>query len=136
VNDGGTDDPLAIAIARHLIGEPPRPEEITRWRSAIEGQGAVLANDRDRRLWDLIRRSPWLIGPVDAGLALVEPNSAVRHRLCLMLAVLEASPHYTHRFLSPDSGPLALLALVPRLALAALRSALGLILVSAYPSTR
>lgn len=128
------DDRLATALARHLVGETPRPEEIARWKSAIVAQRADLVSARDRALWARIERFPWLIGPVDAGLALADPHSAVRHRVLLMLAVLEASPHHTRHFLSADRGPLSLLALIPRLALAALRSALGLILVRSTPT--
>jgi hypothetical protein len=126
-----TGEDLAIAIARHLIGEPPRSEEILRWRRAIDFHDARLARERDRRLWALITRKPWLIGPVDAGLALLDPVSPVRHRLYLMLAVLEASPDHTHHFLMRNDSALALLALAPRLTLAALRAALGVALVGA-----
>ena len=125
------DDRVAIAIARHLIGEPPSPDEIARWRQAVEVRDARLSRERDRRLWAWIRRAAWLTGPIDAGLALTDPHSPVRERLYLMLAILEASPAHTRSFLPRETGRLALLALMPRMVAAAFRSALGVMLVGA-----
>jgi hypothetical protein len=125
----GADDALGRRLSRHLIGEEPLPEELARWRSAIELCGAALTRERDRRLWALIRRAPWLTGVVDAGLAWSDPHSPVRHRLCLLLAILEASPHHTRRFLPADYPRIALVALAARMIRAAFRLALGLVLV-------
>jgi hypothetical protein len=126
------DDGMAQAIARHLIGEGARPAEIARWRDAVRAHDAVIARECDRRLWALMKRRPALIGVVDAGLALVDPHGPIRHRLFLMLAVLEASPAHTRRFLSNPYPRLALAGLALRMALAALRSLIGLALVAAY----
>lgn len=123
------DDRTAVALARHLIGEPPTAAEIARWRDAIAARGAALERERDRRLWRLIVAAPALAGPVDAGLALTDPHSPVRHRLCLLLAVLEASPVHTRRFLPREIGALGWLALGARMVRAGFRSALGVVLV-------
>ncbi len=123
---------LAQAIARHLIGEEALPAETARWREAVGVHGASLERESDQRLWTLLMRRPALIGVVDAGLALADPHSPIRHRLFLMLAVLEASPRHTPRFLSQPFSRWALPALALRMAIAALRSVLGLILVTAY----
>ena len=126
-------DRIAIAIARALIGEAPTPEEIQRWHAALERRGLPLLRSRDRALWDRMVRSPGLIGPIDAALALCDPHSPVRQRLFLMLAVLEASPAHVKRFIPGDEGPGALLSLVPRGALAVLRTAAGLAVLAALP---
>ena len=126
---GETGDRVAIAIALQLVGEPPRDEEIDRWRRAIDFHDTRLLRERDRRLWALIARTPWLIGPVDAGLAILDPLSPVRHRLYLMLAILEASPDHARCFLMRDDSASDLLALVPRMALATLRAVLGVAVV-------
>jgi hypothetical protein len=128
----GLDDRTARAIARQLIGEDPSGIEIARWRSAVALRAAPLARERDRRLWRLIETRPAWIGIVDAGLALTDPGSPVRHRIYLMLAVLEASPAHTRRFLSRDFPRLALLALAGRMALAAVRAACGAVLVRCF----
>lgn len=122
----------ARRIARGLIGEDPTTEEAARWRRAVELRALPLATPRERMLWAWARRGePWL-GWVDAGLALTDPYSPVRHRLYLMLAVLEASPAHLARFEVRDTGPLAALAEIAGRGLAgALRSTVGLALVTA-----
>ena len=122
----------ARILARYLIGEEPRPEEAGHYALAIESVALPLERERDRRLWALAMRSTTAIGLVDAGLALVDPYSPVRQRVCLMLAVLEASPAHTRHFLSAPYPRVALLGLGLRMAGAALRSACGLALVQSW----
>ena len=122
----------ARVLARYLIGEDPRPEEAGRYALAVEAAGVPLERERDRRLWALAMRSTSALGLVDAGLALIDPHSPVRQRVCLMLAVLEASPAHTRHFLSAAYPRTALLGLGLRMAGAALRSACGLALVRSW----
>jgi hypothetical protein len=125
-------DDEARRIARHLVGEDPTPEEAARWAHALEVAALPLEHERDRRLWALVRRSPAWLGIVDAGLALVDPWSPVRQRLCLMLAVLEASPAHTHRFLPARWGAGGWVTLAARAALGVTRAALGVALVRSW----
>jgi hypothetical protein len=126
------DDRTARAIARQLIGEDPSAAEISRWRSAVTARCAPLERERDRRLWRLIETRPAWIGVVDAGLALTDSSSPVRHRLYLMLAVLEASPAHARRFLPRDYPRFTLIALAARMALAAARGVCGAVLVRGF----
>jgi hypothetical protein len=125
-------DREAERFARYLIGEPPLPEEIERYRRAVELRGAWPRTERDRALLRRMIRHPWTIGPIDAGLALADPESPLRFRLCLMLAVLEASPAHCARFLPAPYPKAALVGLAFRMAGAAARSALGLALVRTW----
>jgi hypothetical protein len=93
---------------------------------------AVPRTARDQALLARMVESPWTIGPLDAGLALVDPESPVRFRLCLMMAVLEASPAHCPRFLPAPYPKAALLGLALRMAAAAARSALGLAMVRTW----
>jgi hypothetical protein len=122
----------AQCFARYLIGEPAAPAEIERYRRAVELRGAEPRAGRDRRLLEHMIRHPWTIGPIDAGLALIDPESPVRFRLCLMLAVLEASPAHCPRFLPAPFPRVALFGLALRMAAAALRSALGVAMVRTW----
>lgn len=119
-------------LARHLIGEPPTAAEAERWRDAVRTCDAALETARDRRLWELAMRHPWLLGPTDAGLAFVDPYSPVRHRILLMLAILEASPHHHRRFLAAPWPRIALLGIAARGAWAALRAAAGILWVRTH----
>lgn len=132
MSSGDTLTREAERFARYLIGESPRPEEVERYCRAVESCGAVPERERDRRLLEAMDRHPWTIGPLDAGLALTDPESVVRHRLCLMLAVLEASPHHCRRFLPAPYPRIVLLGLALRMSGAALRSALGLVMVHSW----
>jgi hypothetical protein len=122
----------ARRLARHLIGEEPTPEEASRWVEAVRIRGAALTTPRDRRLWAIAMQHPWLLGPADAGLAFVDPYSPVRHRILLMLAILEASPAHHRHFLAAPWPRIALLGLGLRAALAALRAAAGIVWVRSH----
>lgn len=122
----------ARLVARHLIGEPPSDAEAARWIEAVRRRGVGLERPRDARLWALAMRHPWLIGLVDAGLAFTDPHSPVRHRLLLMLAVLEASKHHCRRFLPAPYPRVALALVAVRGFTAALRAAAGLVLVRTH----
>jgi hypothetical protein len=122
----------ASLLARYLIGEEPRPEETGRYALAVTAVALPFERERDRRLWAFAMRSTAALGLVDAGLALTDPHSPVRQRVCLMLAVLEASPAHTRHFLSAAYPRAALLGLGLRMAGAALRSACGIALVRSW----
>jgi hypothetical protein len=127
----GTSEREARLIARYLIGEEPLPGEIERWQRAVEVRHAALVGPRDERLWALAMRSGWMLGLIDSGLALADAHSPIRHRLLLMLAVLEASPTHVRKFDSPAYPRVSLVFLGLRMAGAALRSAAGVVLVRA-----
>lgn len=122
----------ARSLARHLVGEDPTPAEVERFALAVAEGAAPLEQVRDLRLWRVATTSPTLAGLIDAGLALSEPHSPVRHRACLMLAVLEASPSHVARFEARAIGPAGWLWLVMRGGLAVARSACGLALVRSW----
>ena len=122
----------ARILARYLIGEEPGPGEAGRYGLALDAVALPHERERDRRLWALAMSSTTALGLVDAGLALVDPYSPVRQRVCLMLAVLEASPAHTRHFLPAPYPRTALLGLGLRMGGAALRSACGLALVRSW----
>lgn len=128
----GPSEREAQCFACYLIGEPPTPEEIERYRRAVTLRGAEPRTARDRRLLERMIRHPWTIGPLDSGLALTDPESPVRFRLCLMLAVLEASPAHCRRFLPAPYPRTALFGLALRMAAAALRLVLGTAMVRTW----
>ena len=131
MNAGAPAPDDARRIARAILGETPTEDEVTRWLDAVANAALPLSGARDARLWDLARRGgPWT-NLVDAGLALLEPYSPVRHRLYLMLAILEASPTHARRF-EPRARPAlaAVLGLGLRGAWGAARAVLGVAVVS------
>jgi hypothetical protein len=126
----------AQRLARYLLDEDALPDEIERYIRAIDAGEASLTSACQRHLWKLAMRSKLWLGLVDAGLALTEPYSPIRHRLCLMLAVLEASPAHTRCFIARPQGRVAFLELALRGLLATARSAVGILVVWSFRSLR
>jgi hypothetical protein len=123
----------ARILARALIGENPTPGEIERFEKAVRTRAPSIQTACERRLWELAMRGPVRASLVDAGLALSDPHSPVRLRMCLMLAILEASPHHVGRYMMPDRWNLFTpFVLAFRGMLAVVRAGLGLLLVRIY----
>jgi nucleoside-diphosphate-sugar epimerase len=93
-------------IARYLLGvEPPR-ELHDRYATAAR---KVLGDQTDPELI-FVRRHPRTLPLVDAAAAWLRPQSAVRQRVFLMTAILEATPLYADFFLRPQPSGVRLVA--------------------------
>jgi hypothetical protein len=68
-----------------------------------------LRDDADIEL-QFARRHPSAWPFLDAAAGILRPHSAVRQRVFLMVAVLEASPEFAEFFLKPPEKPLRLVA--------------------------
>lgn len=118
----------AELFGRYLLGCPSAPAAVSRYSQAVLTRGRALGL-RDAVLLAFAVRHPWSVGFIDGGLALLEPYSEVRHRLFLMLAILESTPQHHDRFLPTARGPAYLVIVVAVAARAAMRAAFGLCLV-------
>lgn len=119
-------------LARALCGEDPAPEEIARFEEAVRLRAPELTSVRDRALWRVLARGPRRARLVDAGLAFTDPHSPVRLRVCLMLAILEASPVHVRRFLHETWSAWTPWRLAGRVLRAAFRTAAGWALVASH----
>lgn len=88
----------AITYSRYLIGAEPSTELITRYGHAL---AARLPESPDRVMRATLAM-PVLLGPLDAGAALIRPHHQLRQRLLLLTAILEASPDHCRAFLPRD----------------------------------
>jgi hypothetical protein len=89
-----TDEPLekeAEALGRYLLGSAPSPGEIERY---IRGSRALFphAPRRESAVLEFALRRRWALPLLDGACGLVEPDSLLRRKLILMLAILETSP--------------------------------------------
>ena len=57
-------------------------------------------SDKEERLWRLMLKSKVLLSSIDAGLAILNPNSAIRERICIMLAIVETHPAFFNLFIA------------------------------------
>ena len=48
----------------------------------------------------------WSIGSIDSAIAIINPQSNIRKRILVMLAILETMPEYTEMFLPRKRHPL------------------------------
>ncbi len=100
----------AAVLTRYLLGCDPDDRE--RQLFARAARQAPLSSPSEQRQWRFaIRHAGWL-PYLDAALARAAPTGAVRHRLLLMLAILEASPRHAAHFLPAPFGPGGVLVLL------------------------
>ncbi|WP_299314533.1 hypothetical protein [uncultured Aquimarina sp.] len=89
----------ANRITNYLISVPLEEQERNRYVQAMDHFDIQL-KDYEIRLLSTMLKSKWRMSCIDAGLAIKDPNNAVRRKIFTMLAILEASPTYTKYFLS------------------------------------
>lgn len=69
---------------------------------------------------------PWSLPFLDAGCALIRPEAALRRKIYIMAAVLEASTQYTDKFLPADlPGPAFLVRVAVNGMIACVKAAIG-----------
>jgi hypothetical protein len=88
----------ATIMGRYLIRRAPHESAVALYINSVKARAHGMS-ERERRLLAFIRRYPWALGLVDAGLTLVDSASELRHRIYLMFSILECSPHCHDRFL-------------------------------------
>jgi hypothetical protein len=94
----------AERFGRYLAGRPIEPHLADRYVAAIAQLRPVIGA-RDRRRIGFALAHPRLIGFVDGGLALRDPQSMLRWKLVVMTAILEATPEYANAFLPRHRWP-------------------------------
>jgi hypothetical protein len=88
----------ARRLTRHLLDSDCPAEIAERYVRAHAGAGRAWQRDPDPASRFALAH-PWAIGLVDAGGMLGGRAPALRAKLLLMAAILEASPHFADRFL-------------------------------------
>lgn len=100
----------ASIFTRYLCGQDATEAIASRYSQALDATTAFFSHN-DQQLLDFIEKHPWSVGSIDGALALVRPNSEVRRRIFLLLALLESSTDYTSYFLPQDRSAWYLLAI-------------------------
>jgi hypothetical protein len=88
----------ARQFGAYLVGIEPPEELVHRYVQAMSALN-LSVNDKDRRLLRFTSRHRWSIGFVDGALALTRPSSAIRKKLLVLSAILEATPRFADMFL-------------------------------------
>ena len=117
----------ARIFSRYLVGSEAGAALIERYRAA-NTRLIRTVSPGDQRLLEMALRRPWVLPCLDSAVAILRPTSALRQKLLLMAAILEATPEHADRFLPRPRGPVGLGML---LAGAVLRSAVQIALGAA-----
>lgn len=117
----------ARIFGQSLIGQVPNESAIDLYVKAMHTPVAV--SPADMRLLTFVQRYPMLVGFIDGGLALVNPQSEVRRRLYTMFAILEATPAYAELFLPQNQSKLYVIRIIFVGLRASIRGVFGVILV-------
>lgn len=88
----------ASILGHYLVRRSPDESAVTLYVNSVKTRARTMS-ERERKRLTFVRRHPWALGFVDAGLTLVDSASELRHRIYLMFSILESSPHYHDRFL-------------------------------------
>lgn len=103
MNDSRLSD-QADVFSQYLIGRVASPKLRSLYIESIKSSGGEVS-PKDTKLINLATNQPWLLGLLDGGLALVQPNSELRRRLYIMFAILEASTEHHDKFLPQKHSP-------------------------------
>jgi hypothetical protein len=87
----------AIAFSRYLVGSEPSSALIERYCQANAELFAGDVAPDDAALLDFARRHGWAIPMLDAAMAMTRPESLLRKKLLVMMAILETTPEHVAR---------------------------------------
>ncbi len=93
----------ANLISKYLIGCEVNEKEIELYSTAMK-KLEVNLNEREIKIWNFILNNAWSLGSLDAVLAFKNPEGAIRKKIFVMLAVLEANTMHTKKFLPIGFG--------------------------------
>jgi hypothetical protein len=117
--DAGVSDAISIAalveegriLSRYVLGgEETTREILERYAraSTVVFQGSPPPGDL--AVLRFIRRRPWSLPLLDAAAGLIDPDSLLRKKLLLVVAILEATPAHVETFTPRPSSRVAVMA--------------------------
>lgn len=99
----------ARIFARYLVGRPPAPEVVARYREASRALWPDAPGPGDAERLAFVRRHPWSVGPIDAAAALLDPGGQLRCKVLVTAAILETTTAHAEDFLPRTVSVRALL---------------------------
>ena len=112
------------ALARYLVGRSCPADVAERYTRAVTELNLTLS-PMEHAIWNLACAFRPLLACLDAGVALWNKNGAIRRRLLVMFALLEASTANTDRFLFSHRSVVAHAGTFVRLLLAPIAMLVG-----------
>ena len=121
----------AQAISRYLVGKTCNEEMAGRYQDAVNKLHAIFTPEQEQT-WRKMVASRIYMKLMDGGLALASPQSPLRKRIFIMLALLECSPDFTEFFLPQPRSIWYLIPLGFRAVMSAVYGLAGLLAVKAF----
>ena len=119
----------ARRFAAYLVDQEPPPALIERYWRSNELLFADPPAAEDRALMNLVTARPSLLPLLDGAAGLIRPDSTLRKKLLVMLALLETTPEFAGWFEPPAPGGVRTIAgLIGQGALGVLQVAGGLLI--------
>lgn len=118
----------ARVFGRYLLKREPSSRVQELFAKAMATNSGA-GDKQDQALLAFAVKHPHFLPLVDAGLALIKPNSEVRRRLYIMFSILEASPDY-HQLFLPKKHPVWFLLVIVGTGIRAIaRAVCGIIVI-------
>jgi hypothetical protein len=123
-------DNEAQVLSQYLIGESCSEQTIHHYTEAVNKLNAAL-NEAQQKTWRSMLGSNFYLKLIDSGLAISNPQSALRKRIFIMLTLLESSPDHVQYFLPQERSIWYLIPLGFKAGLSAMYLVVGTIAVKA-----
>lgn len=111
-------------LCSYLVAQPASSRVIELYIEAVS-KVATPVNSRQRNTWDKCIRNPWILPLADAAWAWSEPFHPLRHRIFILLFILETQRDYQHRFRPEKRNAFYILLVIGRLFTASCRLVAG-----------
>ena len=121
-------DKEAQVIATYLLGKKANGQVINLYQQAMQVLELNYIN-KDRKILQLLMKRRYLLPYLDAGLAILRPNSVVRQKILVMSAIIETQYQYASLFLNQKLSCFYLFSIALVGTMCILKSLLGIILV-------
>ena len=117
------------SIARYILGEGTPPEELSQsYAEALVSLNCDL-NAHETKVWSKMLKSNFVFGLYDSGLSWLQPESNIRKRIFIGLAILESNKYYYGYFLNERPLNKDFLKLMYRIPYALIQAFFGALLV-------
>ena len=84
-------------LCSYLVALPASSKVVELYNEAVSNT-AIPLTSRQRNTWDTCIRNPWILPLADAAWAWSEPFHPLRHRIFILLSILETQRGYRQKF--------------------------------------
>lgn len=114
-----------LISAKYLLNIDTVPKElVANYNLAIKNHNIEFSS-YEQKIWERMLKSKFIFGLYDSGFALLKPESHIRKRIFIALAILECNHNFAHYFLNEKSPLKDFLKLTIQLPIAVFKAIIG-----------